>query len=114
MYHQNLEQQETTIIQKDKEEFGQQQRQRNQWQQGQQSDSDDDVSDSSDDSQSGSWGVRKNQPSQIRYIVNQRQDELREEREDRFQRCKLERQVFEDEKKYCEKRIGRRISPPNF
>ena len=108
MYHQNLEQQETTIIQKDKEEFGQQQRQRNQWQQGQQSDSDDDVSDSSDDSQSGSWGVRKNQPSQIRDIVNQRQDELREEREDRFQRCKLERQVCEDEKNYCEKKIGRR------
>jgi len=103
MYHQELEKQETFVIENDKHHQKQHQSQQKQWRQGQQTDADD----YSDDSQSGgsSW---KQQLSQDRDIDSHRQDELREEREDRFQRCKRERQLCEEEKRYCEKKSGRK------
>jgi hypothetical protein len=106
MYHDSLEQQQSKIIQKDKEEYGQQKRQSSKWQQ--QSDNDDETDSSEDVPSSSSWSSRKTQSSPTRDYSSQRVDELKEEREDRYQTCRLERQVCEDEKKYCEKKISKR------
>ena len=104
IHDKNLENQETYKLQKDKEEY---QKQRKQWQQDYQAQSnyDDSDDDSSDDI--SSRGSRQYQPDQFKDYISQKQDELREERDDRYQKCRLERQVCHEEKKYCEKRYGR-------
>jgi len=111
--HKNLEEQETTKLRKDKEEYKKEKKQRKQWQQDNQdrtnSDDDDDSSD-----ESISLGTKNVQPSQYKDQNSQREDELREEREYRYQTCKLERQVCEDEKKHCEKRYGRSVHDDEY
>lgn len=107
IHYKNLEAQETYKLNKDKEEYSHQKTQKKQWQQDYRSQSHDDESDDDASEDISSWGSKQYQPSQFKDYISQKQDELREERDDRYQKCRLERQVCHDEKKYCEKKYGR-------